>query len=167
MVRALFDRKSSTIPDLVTLISVLFNVIIAIDLMGPAVGTDKNLLTQMVSSVQSFLGVAQLAHFGIALAGSSAALVSLVVLTLFLPSVGISLEKIPILKSVTISLISAALMLGSLFGLKSLIPSVYILVPIAVPVGIICYLAATFALGSEEAKRLIQTLAKAVRTFLE
>ncbi len=165
IVRAFLANKNSHLPALISTVTILLNVILALGFMGtPVLDADTD-FARWIVALQSYLGFYEVGPAGLALAGSIASLFSMVLLLWFLPWVGARLNYQLLIRSIARSTIaSLAMGLALYFVMRLGLHSLATLV-LGVPLGLAVFFGASALLHAPEAKQTIEVF-KQLKTRL-
>ncbi|MCB0360013.1 MAG: murein biosynthesis integral membrane protein MurJ, partial [Bdellovibrionales bacterium] len=164
LVRGYLAKKNTTIPALITSVSITVNIACALLLMGPAEVPADTAFARAIVALQSSMHVFELGHVGLALAGSLASLLALIPLTVFLGRVDIELSLRRVGRTLLHSCLASLAMYLVLRGIWSTGLREILLLLVAVPVGAGTYLLAMRLLGSKEARQLTFQIGRMLRS---
>jgi len=154
LIRAFIAKKKTTIPAIISVIAISANIVLAISLMGPPnAGTDQ-ILGQCVAWLYATMPLGQLGHVGLALAGTIASVLSLVMSYSLLSTVGIHLPLRPFLKPLASTILATLAMSAFIWGLLSMQLSDLALLCVGVPTSILIFGTLASVLGIPEARTL-------------
>lgn len=153
-VRAFLAQKNTTIPAIISIGTLLGNVVVAFCIMGPVESAPG--LGHYIALATEFCHVASLGHVGLALALSLSSYVTMVLLIAFLPKVRISFTFLDICPALPKAFLSSAGMLIILLLFQTVKLPTFIHLPLAIVVGISSYALFAVLLRIQSVTRIFQ-----------
>lgn len=160
LIRTYIASKNAKLPALITSLTILVNILFALLFMGPSRVSVDSQFAHLLSAAASSMVLLPLGHVGLALSGSIASLCSLFFFVRFLPRIGFELDLRQVGSSLLRIAIASALMCIALVVVKQFYQGQLARLLVGIPIGVVVYAGATYALGLEEAKQFFVLLPK-------
>lgn len=164
IIRAFLAKKNTTTPAVISVFSILLNIVLALSLMGSPIEPNANIGTRAVAAIQALLPAFSFGHVGLAMASSIASLVSLIALSMLIKKkIQVELGWGQLTESIVKTGLATAAMSAALWFVGPYLenisnPIAHLLVLILV--GIATYFTTSLLLKSKEMHSSMQILRK-------
>jgi putative peptidoglycan lipid II flippase len=167
LVRAYLAKKNSLTPSIVSIAAISLNVLLAFSLMGPAATSPETNFARLITKAQGEMQLFALSHVGLALAGSVASLLALLLLLLPARRYGITIEVRPLLASFSKIVLCSGVMGALLYLLLWLKLNSLLTLLLGVPGSILCFFALCCLLRVEGVREIPAELLKHLRKTVD
>ena len=153
IVRAYFAKKNTFLPSIISICVLITNTTLAIAFMGKPKNISNNSLSSFISFAQKKIEILDLAHVGLALAGSIGSLIGFISLAFLLRTINVRVYWAEFIKNSALSLIAALVMALFLYYTRGISVTPIIKLILLIPSSALIYQASTTLLKSKLAKQ--------------
>ncbi len=153
IVRAYFAKKNTFLPSIISICVLITNTTLAIAFMGKPKNISNNSLSSFISFAQKKIEILDLAHVGLALAGSIGSLIGFISLAFLLRTINVRVYWAEFIKNSALSLVAALVMALFLYYTRGISATPVIKLILLIPSSALIYQASTTLLKSKLAKQ--------------